>query len=78
LSAANRKRPGLTADRLAELEGLLGVSLPVDYGRFLRWGDGWEGWIGDTSFVRLHGAKELPISNDGRWRSAFPGLRNWK
>jgi hypothetical protein len=74
LNAANRKRPGLTEGRLADLESSLGVSFPADYAQFLRWSDGWVGWIGDASYVRLHGTDELQIANDGRFRSAFPGL----
>jgi hypothetical protein len=58
---------------VTEAQGELGVQLPADYVQFLRWGDGWEGWVG-KSYVRLLGRDDLPWANDADFRLGFPGL----
>lgn len=73
LSPASRKGPGLEPGQEATIEHLLGVRFPADYLRFLRWGNGWEGWLGDQ-YLRLHGVDELSSANDAAFRQAFPDL----
>jgi hypothetical protein len=74
LAAANRKGRGLTPRQLAEFERAFGVTFPTDYASFLLWANGWEGWIGRESYLRLHGAEGLTLANDSAFRQAFPDL----
>lgn len=59
----------------AELEQGLGVGLPADYRAFLRYANGFEGFIGPTAYVLLWRAEELVRLNDAYQVTIYaPGL----
>jgi hypothetical protein len=59
----------------AELEQALCVRLPADYRSFLRYANGFEGFIGPTAYVMLWRAEELVRLNDAYQVTAYaPGL----
>jgi SMI1 / KNR4 family (SUKH-1) len=67
--------PGAEPDEIEELERALGVVFPDDYRTFLRWSNGWAGWLGEE-YIALSSTSDLPWANDEDSRRLYPGVVN--
>jgi hypothetical protein len=66
-------RSGATSTAIAEAEKELGLELPREYAEWLKFSNGYEGWIGKrrSGYGRLWRVEELRSLNDEY------GVRNW-
>jgi hypothetical protein len=65
-------RPGATEEQVSAAEREIGLPFPEDLRAFLRWSNGWDGWLEGWPF-NLDGTHELPAANDESFQKSFPG-----